>query len=157
MIITFSIFFYLRRLIEPIQSGITMDIEWTKPVETYGELKGYFVKYGKRGGPLTEIQITDKDVQHQQISNLEKGIEYEFRVAGYNEVGPGQEAIALYLTPEGMPTDSPKNISTRFQTPDVIEISYDPPPEEARNGQVNTLLYLLHNNFGKIFLEKIGK
>ena len=57
-------------------------------------------------------------------------------MAGINNVGPGQEAIALYLTPEGMPTDSPKNITTRFQTPDVIEISYDPPPEEARNGQV---------------------
>ena len=141
-----------------------MDIEWTKPVETYGDLTGYLVKYGKRGQKLTEILITDKDVQHQQISNLEKGIEYEFRVAGMNKVGAGQEAIALYLTPEGkffqkrkfkkiyfldqifffiiiiinlgMPTDSPKNITTRFQTPDVIEISYDPPPEEARNGQV---------------------
>ena len=91
----------LFRLIEPIQNGITMDIEWTKPVETYGDLQGYLVKYGKRGGHLTEILITDKDVQHQQISNLEKGIEYEFRVAGINKVGPGQEAIALYLTPEG--------------------------------------------------------
>ena len=60
-------------------------------------------------------------------------------------MGPGQEAIALYLTPEGMPTDSPKNITTRFQTPDVIEISYDPPPEEARNGQVRP-------NFSKIFI-----
>ena len=88
-------------MIEPIQNGITMDIEWTKPVETYGDLQGYLVKYGKRGGHLTEILITDKDVQHQQISNLEKGIEYEFRVAGINKVGPGQEAIALYLTPEG--------------------------------------------------------
>ena len=139
-----------------------MDIEWTKPVETYGDLTGYLVKYGKRGQKLTEILITDKDVQHQQISNLEKGIEYEFRVAGMNKVGAGQEAIALYLTPEGkffksqnlkrfffldqispffiinlgMPTDSPKNITTRFQTPDVIEISYDPPPDSSRNGQV---------------------
>ena len=78
-----------------------MDIEWTKPVETYGDLTGYLVKYGKRGQKLTEILITDKDVQHQQISNLEKGIEYEFRVAGMNKVGAGQEAIALYLTPEG--------------------------------------------------------
>ena len=51
-----------------------MDIEWTKPVETYGDLTGYLVKYGKRGQKLTEILITDKDVQHQQISNLEKGI-----------------------------------------------------------------------------------
>uniref|UniRef100_A0A0K2UZ97 Uncharacterized protein n=2 Tax=Lepeophtheirus salmonis TaxID=72036 RepID=A0A0K2UZ97_LEPSM len=115
---------------------ITMDIEWTKPVKTYGELKGYRVRYGRRGFKLTEILITDKDVQHQEISNLEKGIEYEFRIAGINKVGSGQEAIKPYLTPEGVPTDSPKNITTRFQTPDVIEISYDAPPEESRNGQI---------------------
>ncbi len=53
-----------------------------------------------------------------------------------NRVGAGQEAIRAYLTPEGVPTDSPKNVSTRFQTPDVVEISYDPPPEISRNGQV---------------------
>ena len=113
-----------------------MDIEWTKPVETYGELKGYRVRYGLRGQRLTEILITDPEVQHQEISGLEKGIEYEFRVAGINRVGAGQEAIKAYLTPEGVPSDSPKNITTRFQTPDVIEISYDAPPEIARNGQV---------------------
>lgn len=113
-----------------------MDIEWTKPVESYGDLKGYRVRYGHRGEKLTEILITDPAVQHQEISGLEKGIEYEFRVAGINRVGAGQEAIKPYLTPEGVPTDSPKNITTRFQTPDVIEISYDAPPEESRNGQV---------------------
>ena len=37
----------------------------------------------------------------QEISGLEKGIEYEFRVAGVNTVGPGQETIKYYLTPEG--------------------------------------------------------
>ena len=37
----------------------------------------------------------------QEISGLEKGIEYEFRVAGVNMVGPGQESIKYYLTPEG--------------------------------------------------------
>ena len=39
----------------------------------------------------------------------------------------------------GVPTDAPKNISWRFQTPDVVEIVYDPPPEHARNGQVTFL------------------
>ena len=39
----------------------------------------------------------------------------------------------------GVPTDAPKNISWRFQTPDVVEIVYDPPPEHARNGQVKFL------------------
>ena len=38
----------------------------------------------------------------QEISGLEKGIEYEFRVAGVNNVGPGQETIKFYLTPEGL-------------------------------------------------------
>ncbi len=58
-----------------------------------------------------------------------------------NRVGAGQEAIRAYLTPEGVPTDSPKNVSTRFQTPDVVEISYDPPPEISRNGQVRKLRF----------------
>ena len=67
-----------------------MDIEWTKPVETDGALKGYRVRYGRRSGKLTEILITDADVQHQEISDLEKGIEYEFRVSGINLVGAGE-------------------------------------------------------------------
>ena len=46
------------------------------------------------------------------------------------------ERIILVLLP-GVPTDAPKNISWRFQTPDVVEIVYDPPPEHARNGQVS--------------------
>ena len=44
--------------------------------------------------------------------------------------------IILVVLP-GVPTDAPKNISWRFQTPDVVEIVYDPPPEHARNGQVS--------------------
>ena len=116
---------------------ITMDLEWKTPVKTFGELKAYRVRYGRiNQQQLTDILITDPNVHHQEISGLEKGIEYEFRVAGINSVGPGQEAIVPYLTPEGVPTDAPKNITIRFQTPDVVEISYDPPPEHARNGQI---------------------
>lgn len=81
---------------------ITMDLEWKTPLETYGELKGYRVRYGRiNQGQLTDILITDPNVHHQEISGLEKGIEYEFRVAGVNLVGPGQETIKYYLTPEG--------------------------------------------------------
>ena len=81
---------------------ITMDLEWKTPLETYGELKGYRVRYGRiNAAQLTDILITDPNVHHQEISGLEKGIEYEFRVAGVNMVGPGQETIKYYLTPEG--------------------------------------------------------
>ena len=84
---------------------ITMDLEWKTPMETYGELKGYRVRYGRiNQRQLTDILITDANVHHQEISGLEKGIEYEFRVAGVNGVGPGQETIKYYLTPEGEST-----------------------------------------------------
>lgn len=81
---------------------ITMDLEWKTPVKTFGELKAYRVRYGRiNQQQLTDILITDPNVHHQEISGLEKGIEYEFRVAGVNTVGPGQESIKYYLTPEG--------------------------------------------------------
>ena len=81
---------------------ITMDLEWKTPAKTFGELKAYRVRYGRiNQQQLTDILITDPNVHHQEISGLEKGIEYEFRVAGVNTVGPGQESIKYYLTPEG--------------------------------------------------------
>ena len=81
---------------------ITMDLEWKTPTKTFGELKAYRVRYGRiNQQQLTDILITDPNVHHQEISGLEKGIEYEFRVAGVNMVGPGQESIKYYLTPEG--------------------------------------------------------
>ena len=81
---------------------ITMDLEWKTPSKTFGELKAYRVRYGRiNQQQLTDILITDPNVHHQEISGLEKGIEYEFRVAGVNTVGPGQESIKYYLTPEG--------------------------------------------------------
>lgn len=63
-------------------------------------------------------------------------MEYEFRVAGQNHIGIGQEAIKYLETPEGPPTGPPTNISYHFQTPDVICITWDPPTREHRNGQI---------------------
>lgn len=66
-------------------------------------------------------------------------LDYEFRVAGVNDVGTGQEAAAIYHIPEGMPTDSPRNVTTSFQTSDIVEIFYEPPPKESRNGKVGAI------------------
>ncbi|KAK9876722.1 hypothetical protein WA026_014961 [Henosepilachna vigintioctopunctata] len=39
-------------------------------------------------------------------------------------------------TPEGPPTGPPSNITYRFQTPDVVCITWDPPIREHRNGRI---------------------
>lgn len=71
-----------------------------------------------------------------RITDLERGVEYEFRVAGQNHIGIGQEAIKYLNTPEGPPTGPPANITYRFQTPDVVCVTWDPPTREHRNGQI---------------------
>jgi len=63
-------------------------------------------------------------------------VEYEFRVAASNHIGYGQEAVKYFTTPEGAPTGPPMQISHRFQTSDVVAITWEPPMPEDRNGQI---------------------
>jgi hypothetical protein len=43
-----------------------MDLEWKAPKQTYGELTGYRVRYGRiNQNELTDILITDPNVHHQ--------------------------------------------------------------------------------------------
>ena len=77
----------------------------------------------------------DTQLTHK-IKNLEKGVDYEFRLAGLNHVGVGQETIKYIHTPEGIPTGPPINISYHFQTPDVVCLTWNAPVREHRNGRV---------------------
>jgi len=92
---------------------------------------------------------------------LERGVEYEFRVAASNHVGYGQEALKYYTTPEGAPTGSPTNISHRFQTADVVAITWDPPLPEERNGQILKYHIIFHRKMGvsterNVSVTKVG-
>lgn len=115
---------------------VAIDLEWERPVTTYGELKGYQLQWGIRGQHLHTHRINASDVQSHRIADLERGVEYEFRVAGLNPTGTGQETIKFVQTPEGSPTAPPSNITLRFQTPDVACITWDSPTRESRNGQI---------------------
>lgn len=80
--------------------------------------------------------VSGSHITNYRINDLERGVEYEFRVAGQNHIGVGQEAIKYMNTPEGPPTGPPTNITYHFQTPDVVCISWSPPTREHRNGQI---------------------
>lgn len=114
---------------------ITLDVEWTKPQQTYGELKGYKLRYGIKDQQLIE-QIMKPTVNQFRLHNLERGIEYEFRVSGQNQIGFGQEAISYFETPEGPPTGPPTNVTHYFQTPDVVCIQWNYPIRKERNGKI---------------------
>ena len=52
-------------------------------------------------------------MKHKVLPDLQRGITYEIRVAGRNNLDYGEEAIAKYMTPEAPPSGPPQNISYR--------------------------------------------
>ncbi|XP_061378119.1 tyrosine-protein phosphatase Lar isoform X4 [Danaus plexippus] len=115
---------------------VSIEIEWAKPTQTYGDLLGYRLRYGIKDQLLEEINFPGTKVNSHRINDLERGVQYEFRVAGRNQIGIGQETIKYWLTPEGAPKGPPANVTYHFQTPDVISITWDPPTRADRSGQI---------------------
>ena len=129
---------------------VSVEVVWSRPTQTYGELKGYRLRYGAKDdlskvdgsatGAVTEVILDGPQIQHRTIEGLERGLEYEFRVAGKNHIGYGQEAVQVLPTPEGAPSGPPTNITYRFQTPDVVIIRWEVPVLEHRNGRISGYL-----------------
>ncbi|XP_047503815.1 tyrosine-protein phosphatase Lar isoform X3 [Pieris napi] len=115
---------------------VSIEIEWAKPTQTYGDLLGFRLRYGIKDQPLEEINFSGTKVNSHRINDLERGVQYEFRVAGRNPIGIGQEAIKYWLTPEGAPKGPPTNVTYHFQTPDIISITWETPIRADRSGQI---------------------
>ncbi|XP_059488383.1 tyrosine-protein phosphatase Lar-like [Neocloeon triangulifer] len=126
------------------EPSVTLELEWTRPSQAYGDLLGYRLRYGvKDHENRVEVQKNSHTFTHR-IEQLERGVEYEFRVAGQNTIGYGQETVKYLLTPEGPPTGPPVNVTFHFQTPDIVSIHWKPPPKERRNGQLTRYTMLFH-------------
>lgn len=115
---------------------VSIELEWSKPSQTYGELLGYRLRHGVKDQPLKEEIFKGTSKTSHSFSDLERGVEYEFRLSGQNHIGYGQETVKYLLTPEGPPNGPPANISYHFQTPDIVSVTWAPPAREHRNGQI---------------------
>lgn len=125
----------LLRLVqdEPLMS---VEVQWSKPNQTYGNLEGYRLRFGR-----TDTQHRDEmDVPPTEtmkiIKDLDRGARFEFRVAGKNHIGWGQEAIVYVETPEGPPKAPPQNLTHRLQSPTTVVVNWDPPLAQFRNGRI---------------------
>ncbi|XP_066595289.1 tyrosine-protein phosphatase Lar isoform X3 [Prorops nasuta] len=113
-----------------------LELEWSQPNQTYGKLLGYRIRYGIKNQTLKEQYIEDTSHHTYRITDLERGVDYEFRVAGKNNIGFGQETVRNWFSPEGEPTGPPTNLSYFFQTPDTVCVTWDEPLRQHRNGQI---------------------
>lgn len=115
---------------------MSLELEWTRPTQTYGELLGYRIRYGLKDQILEEIIYPSPKINTYKVNDLERGVQYEFRISGKNHIGFGQEATKYFFTPEGIPLGPPANVSHRFQTPDIISFKWDLPPRAERSGRI---------------------
>lgn len=118
------------------EDSLRVELHWSRPNHTYGELLQYRLRYGRMdGGALEEREIGPMD-QHFTIENLARGARYEFRLSGRNLLGWGQEAITIVSTPEGEPTSPPLNITFRLQSPTTVAFTWEAPSPLHRNGYI---------------------
>ncbi|XP_071033354.1 tyrosine-protein phosphatase Lar isoform X4 [Parasteatoda tepidariorum] len=113
-----------------------VQVQWSRPAHTYGQLLGYKLKYGRTDGKHYEEMDINPLEDHTSVSNLDRGTRYEFRLSGRNALGWGQEFVAYFDTPEGVPTAPPQNLSHNLQSPTTVVISWDPPLAQYRNGKI---------------------
>lgn len=115
---------------------LSVHVEWAAPTETYGEIMSYRLRYGPRGEQLETITLEGRSMIHKTLNDLQRGVEYEIRVAGRNHISFGEEAVKYYITPEAPPSGPPTNITYRYQTPGRIVFTWDLPNASERNGVI---------------------
>ncbi|XP_042311385.1 receptor-type tyrosine-protein phosphatase delta isoform X27 [Sceloporus undulatus] len=118
-------------------------IQWHPPVDTYGPLQGYRLRFGRKDtDALTTRDFTDKD-DHYTATDIHKGTSYIFRLSARNKVGFGEEVIKEISIPEDVPSGFPQNLHSESATSTSVQLTWQPPILSERNGIVTkyTLQY----------------
>ncbi|CAL4124379.1 unnamed protein product, partial [Meganyctiphanes norvegica] len=89
---------------------LSVYVQWDKPQETYGDLLGYRLRYGPKGDQLSTVTFEGELINDKTLEDMQRGIEYEFRMSAKNHIDYGQESVIIYSTPEAPPSGSPVNI-----------------------------------------------
>nr|XP_045004511.1 receptor-type tyrosine-protein phosphatase delta isoform X30 [Jaculus jaculus] len=118
-------------------------IQWHPPVDTFGPLMGYRLKFGRKDTELlTTLEFSDKE-DHFTATDIHKGASYVFRLSARNKVGFGEEMVKEISIPEEAPTGFPQNLHSEGTTSTSVQLSWQPPVLAERNGIITkyTLLY----------------
>ncbi|XP_057894738.1 protein sidekick-2 isoform X1 [Melospiza georgiana] len=81
---------------------------------------------------LSEVSLTQ-----YELDNLSKHRRYEIRMSVYNAVGEGPpSAPQEVFVGEAVPTAAPRNVAVRAVTATQLDVTWEPPPAESQNGDI---------------------
>ncbi|XP_072443350.1 receptor-type tyrosine-protein phosphatase delta isoform X23 [Chiloscyllium punctatum] len=124
-----------RLLVSHTQMNTAL-IQWHPPVETYGPLLGYRLKFGRKDSELlTTLEFSEKD-DHYTATDIHKGTSYLFKLSAKNKVGFGEEIVKEITIPEERPSGFPQNPRAESSTASTIHLTWQPPVLAERNGLI---------------------
>ncbi|XP_043917020.1 receptor-type tyrosine-protein phosphatase delta [Protopterus annectens] len=136
-----------RLLVSPTQMNTAL-VQWHPPIETFGPLQGYRLRYGRKDSELlSTLEFSDRD-DHFTATDIHKGATYVFRFSAKNKVGFGEEIVKEIVIPEDVPSGFPQHIRADGTTSSSVQLIWQPPVLAEQNGIIikYTLLYRDINN-----------
>ncbi|NXI91541.1 PTPRD phosphatase, partial [Psophia crepitans] len=118
-------------------------IQWHPPVDTFGPLQGYRLKFGRKDvDTFTTIEFSEKE-DHFTATDIHKGASYVFRLSARNKVGFGEEMVKEISVPEEVPSGFPQNLHSESSTSTSVQLTWQMPLLAERNGIITkyTILY----------------
>ncbi|XP_063177302.1 receptor-type tyrosine-protein phosphatase delta isoform X26 [Chroicocephalus ridibundus] len=118
-------------------------IQWHPPVDTFGPLQGYRLKFGRKDvDTFTTMEFSEKE-DHFTATDIHKGASYVFRLSARNKVGFGEEMVKEISVPEEVPSGFPQNLHSESSTSTSVQLTWQMPLLAERNGIITkyTILY----------------
>ncbi|XP_064179466.1 protein sidekick-2 [Anguilla rostrata] len=87
--------------------------------------------------PYSVRNLSESTLTHYELDNLSKHKRYEIRLSVYNAVGEGPtSAPQEVFVGEAVPTAPPQNVAIQSATATQLDVTWDPPPLETQNGDI---------------------
>ncbi|XP_046721614.1 protein sidekick-2 isoform X4 [Silurus meridionalis] len=118
-------------------------LRWKTPSEEQinGILLGFRIRYRElhydRLRTFTVRTINNPMASWTELTDLSKHKRYEIRLSVYNAVGEGPISTPQEVfVGEAVPTAPPQNVAVQSSTATQLDVTWDPPPLEAQNGDI---------------------
>ncbi|KAK2820619.1 hypothetical protein Q5P01_023578, partial [Channa striata] len=87
--------------------------------------------------PYSIQNLSDSTLTQYELDKLSKHKRYEIRMSIYNAVGEGPTSPPQEVfVGEAVPTAPPQNVAIQSATATQLDVTWDPPPVDAQNGDI---------------------
>ncbi|KAJ4932428.1 hypothetical protein JOQ06_010850 [Pogonophryne albipinna] len=94
-------------------------------------------RWADLAAPYSIRNLSESSLTQYELDNLSKHKRYEIRLSVYNAVGEGPSSSPQEVfVGEAVPTSPPQNVVIQSSTATQLDVTWDPPPLDAQNGDI---------------------